>query len=423
MIVIIKMIRLNKLTLEELIMSLTIFFIPYTAFRIMGLKISEISMIILMIVMLLKGEAKISKKNNSFNFVVFICICIFVSGVLGLIDPINQYVYGKNEGIYYSFEFGWIFKIVRFIIVWFFSLYFMDKVKEERYLKKYFNIYILSCLLLDIWGIIMAVKNGIVAIGVTRTALAAVEPAEAGFINCFGIICALFMLYKHRELKYIFSGVVMIIGQLIIGSTSSIVCMVGAIIVATLYLINMENHDLAKKIILYIVGGACITVAVFYLINRTTLLDKIINYRTYLTIRGSSVAERITTIQTCWKIFCARPILGIGFGNFGWYIKHYVTSPLLNYVPGGSFQPNCLYFELLAELGIVGFLGYLVFIKKILFKIMQIIKVEKSNYSFLFLATLVYILIHNFTLTTIYSFQFWMVVACVLSCRKRKEKD
>ena len=414
----------KRVSLENILMVLIVFFIPYTRFRMIGLKISEILTIVLVLIILCKDKVKLPVRDYVGKFILFFCAIIALSAVISLFDPINNHVYGNDNSIYYSFEVGWIFKIIRFIIIWFFTCFFIRYLKDRKSKKKYFDVYIGSCIILDMWGIYSALKNGFVAIGFSRTALAAAEPSEAGFINCFAIIISLFLIYEYKKWTYVMSSILLIAGQLIIGSTASIICMGGALIVAVLYLIRKTNNNMAKKVFFYLCFAMLILFAILYLINRTTIMDKIINYKSYLDIKGSSAAERITTIQSCWKMFCDRPILGIGFGNFGWYIDYYVTSPLLNYFPGGNFQPNSLYFELLAEVGIVGFVLYMLLVKNILKRILYIIKINKKNgYGYMMLALFVYILIHNLTLTTLYSFQFWMLIAYItVICKEGIDK-
>lgn len=414
----------KRASLENILMILIIFFIPYTHFRMLGLKISEILTIVLVLIILCKDKVKLPIRDYIGKFILFFCITIALSAVMSLFDPINNRVYGNDNSIYYSFKFGWIFKIIRFFIIWFFTCFFIKYLKDNKAQKMYFDVYIISCMILDVWGIYSALKNGFVAIGFSRTALAAAEPSEAGFINCFAIIISLFLIYKYKKCKYVISSVLLIIGQLIIGSTASIICMGGAIVVAVLYLISKTNKNLAKKVFFYICFALLVLFAILYLVNRTTIMDKIINYKAYLDIKGSSAAERITTMQSCWKMFCDRPILGIGFGNFGWYIDYYVTSPLLNYIPGGNFQPNSLYFQLVAELGIIGFTLYIWLVKNIFKRILHIIRVNnKDGYGYMMLALFVYILIHNLTLTTLYSFQFWMLIAYItVMCKEGIDK-
>ena len=116
----------------------------------------------------------------------------------------------------------------------------------------------------------------------------------------------------------------------------------------------------------------------------------------------------MVTIETCFQIFLTRPIFGVGIGNFGWYLRHFVTSSLLFYVPCGSFQPNNFYMQILAEQGLVGVSVYFLFIMH-LFRSIRNSIVKNDLIMFFPLCLILYLLIHNLTLTTFFSFQFWII--------------
>ena len=394
-----------------------VFFMPYTIYRIAGFKISEV-FTLLMIVFIIMNKFNPFRSNRFMDKFAFLFIAtILFSGILSYIDPINQYVSGEDDGIYYSFEYGWIFKIFRMLIVLIFAVTFERLIKRNMVmLTRLCNIYITSNVLLDTYAVFLFLLQGVALgrLGIYRTSLAAAEPSEAGFINCFAVLTNIFLLIRHPSRKYRLSLFILILGQLVIGSTTSIVAT--CISVGLVYLVyeKYKTRSLINYSIKLVIGVAVILLCFYMLGNYTNILGKFITMEDDIEREGASTAERLTTITTSLVMFRERFILGVGFGNFGWYISHFITSPFLLFVPGGKFQPNNLYFQLLAELGIVGFSVYIWASYMILRKSFYLIKVNNQNsFAYLILCLEIYLLIHSVTLPTLFSFQFWIVMATV----------
>lgn len=403
-----------------------LFFAPFTNIRLVGLKFSEIMALLLIIFIGAKHQLNISLSRTNEKFVFFFALVIFVSAVLSFFDSINIYVYGVDKGPYYSFEYGWIFRIVRvFVVLCFSSILYKQLNVNNKIFDCLCNTYILSNVLVDIYGIanFFVTVGSLTEFGHLRTSLFAVEPSEAGFINCFAIILALRNFGKKMSKSNVIVLGILVFGQLVIGSTTSIVSVL--LSAALTYIIyNKKVNGLSGKTVIMYLFVVLVSVALFYwLANYTQILDKIINVQDDLDKSGGSSIERLTTIETCWRIFEVRPIFGVGFGNFGWYLDHYVTSSLLLYVPGGDFQPNNTYMQILAELGIVGFLLYVWFIFQQFKQLNFLLRVNpRDRKVYLCYALLIYLMIHGLTLPTMYSFQFWFVVTVIQFMYLKKKK-
>ena len=406
----------TKIDMELLLIILMFFFVPYTKYRLGGFKISEILGMLLVVFLFLKDRKILIKKTIMLDFVFLFTISIILSAFLSYFDPINKYVHGENQGIFYSFECGWILKLIRMYIIFFIYSIVLKKIKNYSVIKTIFYAYILSCVILDFFGIIEALKNGgFQIIGIYRTSLCAQEPSEAGFINCFAIILCLYLCFSEKRKKYYIGLAILVLGQVVIGSTASLIALIMGIFFEVAYILLKKNIKIIYKIAIVL---CCIIVSIYagnFLFNKTQIFNKLINFDYYTTIEGSSISERITTIQTCWQMFLKRPLFGVGFGNFGWYIDKFITSTYLRYIPGGSFQPNNLYFQILAELGVIGIAILVGYFINIMRKIIKIIKYNKNNNMGYFLfAMWIYIMIHNLTLTTFFSFQFWLMTILVI---------
>lgn len=411
-----KVSRYKRLSLNDLIFLGVIFFIPYTSFRMFSLKISEVLTIALVGMELFIGDDKVDSRSPMFRFILCFLSMILLSAFFSLVDPINRYVFGYDHGIYYSFEYGWIFKLFRLFIVYLFAESTSRKIKDPKDIDKIFDVYIISCILLDVYGMTISFDlRGIGRFGIVRNALAAVEPSEAGFINCAALLAALCLFLKKKTFMKAIQIVLLSTGQLFIGSTASLIAFsLAFIFFATVYIFKVEKRILRRTCFIVILVSI-FSIGVIYLIKNTNIFDKIINYQKYIVIEGSSVAERLATILTSLEIFQKRKILGVGFGNFGWYLHSFVRSEHLRYIPGGDFQPNNMYAQLLAELGLAGILIYGVFLIRSYRSMICVVNKSKDLYWYgiILLSWLTYILAHNMTLPTIYSFQFWMMCGMI----------
>ena len=79
-------------------------------------------------------------------------------------------------------------------------------------------------------------------------------------------------------------------------------------------------------------------------------------------------AERITYWTAAARIFALHPVLGVGLGNSGFYFDQVIPASgyelldvlgAVGQLPGGFPNPKSLWFRLLAETGIVGFVLFL----------------------------------------------------------------
>lgn len=120
----------TKIDMELLLIILMFFFVPYTRYRLGGFKISEILGMLLVVFLFLKDRKILIKKNIMLDFVFLFTISIILSAFLSYFDPINKYVHGENQGIFYSFECGWILKLIRMYIIFF--IYSIVDIKERE---------------------------------------------------------------------------------------------------------------------------------------------------------------------------------------------------------------------------------------------------------------------------------------------------
>lgn len=406
---------LRKKTIIDVLLFLLIFFIPYTTFRVMGLKISEIIMIIL--IPFIISDIKIYKKDSVIRFFMYFSIAICTSALVNYLLGNNLNKIGLDNGIYYSYEYGFIFKIVRLFIVCIFSVAIASIFKKYG-LKKYINVYVLSTTLINIYGIIITIYRKNIILGVTRNSLFAVEPSEAGFINSISIIIIIIISIVHKNFSFIqfFLLVIHIVMHLFIGSLASL--MFGLVTIVILFLVYFGRKRGLRNFIkkLLVVFISCISVLI--IIKNTSIFNKLINYKHYMNVQGGSLVERITAIDIGFEMFLDNMLLGVGWGNYGWFVQLYNTNPLFNINPGGFFSANNQYIVILSELGIVGVIITTIFALSCTKRIIYLFKLhieEKNELVELYIGTgmIIYVMLSNLTLNGIYSFQLWIGIAII----------
>jgi O-antigen ligase len=75
---------------------------------------------------------------------------------------------------------------------------------------------------------------------------------------------------------------------------------------------------------------------------------------------------RISGKSLCFNMFKASPLLGVGIGNFPFYRNEFLEPQGIPFIKGGPDLPANVYFEVLAETGIVGFTFFMLFLISIL---------------------------------------------------------
>jgi O-antigen ligase len=79
---------------------------------------------------------------------------------------------------------------------------------------------------------------------------------------------------------------------------------------------------------------------------------------------GTLSVYRLTRCRMAWRMICEYPLTGLGFQHFR--IRFYEFWPYKYKVPYEIRIPDNMYFTLLAETGIIGMLGFLIFIGALL---------------------------------------------------------
>lgn len=414
----------NGINIRFVLLIGVVFFMPCTIVRFCGLKISEI-LICLLFLCDICFYSVILHKNYVIKFSSYMCVIIAFSWLLSLLDPFSQFRTGIENGVYYSFEFGAPLKLVRLFLV----VYFFNCIAYFRNYKNIFfllNTYVVSNFILDVYVNFNAViSNGIYSWGVDRTAVLAQEPSEAGFINAMAIIVIIgYIQFSRYGRKYLMLLVgFMFWASLNIGSAASVAfACLSVILVFGCYYCFEKNYKIYNLKVIAFIGIIIISASV--LIFNTNLFDKILFYDYYMNQDGSSILERITAVEVAWNLFLERPLLGVGWGNYGWYVEKFNDNPFFHVIGGGAFSANNQYAVFLSELGIIGLALFCIFITYnviVIYKNLQKTKEMNNEFkSLLYILSgeFVYLLLSGITLNMFYSFQFWLTIAGIVLLKR-----
>jgi O-antigen ligase len=145
-------------------------------------------------------------------------------------------------------------------------------------------------------------------------------------------------------------------------------------------------------------------------------------------------AERILYWQTGWQIFNDYPIFGVGLGNSGFFFEEYLPSfawaldEPRHLIFQANYQGNIknLWFRLLAETGMIGFLGFLTWLILIYVVSYQFDRSKKAFHSFWGLVgkiALISLIFEGFSIDSFALPYYWILFGFVASNYKDLENS
>lgn len=137
-------------------------------------------------------------------------------------------------------------------------------------------------------------------------------------------------------------------------------------------------------------------------------------------------AERILYWQTGWKIFNDYPIFGVGLENVGFFFEEYMPAfawaldEPRHLIYQAEYQGNIknLWFRLLAETGIIGFLSFGLWLFLLLILINRYQKSNLPTYNFLGMVgkiALISLIIEGFSIDSFALPYYWIILGLVSS--------
>lgn len=348
-------------------------------------------------IILYKKEINISKNIKKYYYViVFFILTMFLSALFS-----GDIVYGLRR-----WADMWVWRLMPFVII-------TCCVKKEDILK----ILKASCLGISI-GILCLIYQGVSGDG-----------RAAGFfghpMTFAGYLCMylpLFLLGYFENLfgvkyKYV-SGIMFLAGlaALIFNGTRGAwiaVAMTAGILLLYYMVRNKRN---------FIVGIILVAVCCGILVNNSAFMHRM---STITNNKYQSNSERLLMWNSAWNMFKDHPVLGVGLGQ---YKENYQQK----YISPKAKEPNLEhahnnFMQMLAENGMVGFLGFMAMFTYIIWHNFRKFLTSKNIYSIAICAVTITLLLQGFT-----EFNFgnsavvkayWLILGCLVVLAENVNKD
>jgi O-antigen ligase len=173
---------------------------------------------------------------------------------------------------------------------------------------------------------------------------------EGNFLGLYLVTSTMVALYARRRLAALFLGASVLV------SFSTINFAALALLSAALVWRGSAGRSLPRKLV-SITTGMLVLVGVGALLAGTGYLESVVSTKLIGESSGSRL-ERLAFALSGLKMFAAHPITGVGISQFGYYYNtyEYLNLGALSNFFGMKPIANNVYVELLAELGITGFL-------------------------------------------------------------------
>lgn len=403
--VLIKNKKIQVRLVDFAIMQLFIVCFAFSDIRILSI-VSTIFAFLIMAIDIIK-KAKIS--GDTLKFFIFKILFITWS-ILSYLWSVN-----KSDTLYYSLTL-----ILRLML----SLSILFYVDSPKKLELLFKFIVLAALIFSI-RIILVVP--ISAYGEARIGNYLSFDGESSYGNTgltyvLGIACAILIfsdkkIIKNNYLKY-FLVVIFTTLSLLSGSKKQIIFIVIELFILV-FKISKNRLQLLRNLAIVCVP----LVLFFYLIFTYDTLYNIIGVRfenmlKVLTNKGGaanvdpSTANRSKFIVYAWNVFKSSPILGVGLDCFKYF------NPI------EQVWAECNYLELLADLGLVGFIFYYMPHFTMIIWLCAKRNNKGKNY-YMLLCLMAFLLAVDFTMVSYRStiLQLWLSIAYAIFIIQKRTKN
>jgi hypothetical protein len=317
-------------------------------------------------------------KERIFLFLIFIWFFLIINSILN-INKTSETYYGLIRSL----------NFIRFILLVYATKYFFEKfylIKEKIF---YFWTIILTVVLIDIF-FERITGNNIIGIRSSSTERIASffgkELIVGGFVLGFGFIVSAFLIIKNKELFFIkkaYSNLFLILIPFSIFISGERSNFIKSLIIFIFFLIIVDKKFLLIKKRTIFIGFITLIFCSLLLFKSTFNRQAAIFYQyKYLNESTKNETSTIKTFQytqhylLALDIFKENKWLGVGTKNFRYICE---DKKYKEKYPGGcTTHPHQLYFEILCEQGLIGFIIFLSFFINIFIKNYLIYKNNKN---------------------------------------------
>ena len=274
---------------------------------------------------------------------------------------------------------------------------------ERKKINQIFYIFIFAVLIHSFFVIFESLSTGGRAFGL----LSVFYVDLAGLAILYSII---FFLYGHGFKKYTFgfSSIIILIGLILTQTRNAWLSTIITLFFLLIFLfVKSKEYRMNRKIILIaITVFIIISGSVFIIASKNLNIDvgKRLEAKTQrvnvtdnpASIGDNSLLSRMFIWHTAINAFSREPIIGIGLYSFKYTSKEYYTIPKPFFKQFVEHRtPHVAYLEVLVESGIIGFIGFIIFLTAVLKRLFNSLvfvrSVKEILQTLLLLVSMVYI--------------------------------
>lgn len=314
-----------------------------------------------------------------------------------------------------------------------FSLIIPQLVTKKETVEKAVKIILISALLVGAFGIyqylgdIVGLPQSLTGLrdlytkdvlGFPRIQSTALEPLY--FANYLliplGLLCSLFLSKDSKYKYYQLAFLLILLGTNLILTVSRGGYMAVGALLLTIVVFFFRNIFAPKKIIIGLLAVIVIAyIAIRFLGMGDTLNIEVFRGHVINVFYGAAYSERVETLQTAQAAFHLHPWVGIGVGGFGPFAAVHPYAP----PPEGWKIVNNEFVELLAEVGVLGFLSFITLALILFFRSLKAIQVVKDRYLRTVMiglfAAFIGILVQYQTFSVLYIMHVWFLIGLMVA--------
>lgn len=374
------------LSFDFYLMFTTLLLIVFTPY-IFGIHTSVIFSLFLILSVLLNFKLN---KNESFKNPVISPMMIYAFFA-------SLSLYNAPKTIYTILNYSNLLSLILLVII------VPVVINERKKIDQIFYFFVAAILIHSVFVIIESLSTSGRAFGL----LGVFYVDLAGLAILYS---AIFFLYSHGLKKYTFgfSATIILIGLILSQTRNAWLSTIVTLFFLLIFLfIKGKKYKINRKFILVVITVfMIISGSISIILSKDLNVDvgKRLEAKTQkvevtedpTSIGGNSFLSRMFIWHTAINAFSKEPVIGIGLYSFKYSSKKYYTIPkpfFKQYVEHRT--PHVAYLEVLVESGIIGFIGFVIFlfaVHKLLFKSLVFVRsVEEILQTLLVLVSLVYI--------------------------------
>jgi O-antigen ligase len=348
-------------------------------------------------------------KSIEIPILILIWIPFLVWSVLGVISAVEKFrvlVYWKN---YFA-------GFVVFSYAWF-------VLKNKIHVKQILYAFIIWGVVLSLIELKIVFELGGIGMGIVglflKKNLLATSWGRSNYLAAFYVFIiplSIALLFYFKSLKnrlfQVFALILMFTGIIITLSRGGIISLVFALII--LFSKLLKTKTFIPLLIIFVI----VSLVVFL-----NPLTQVLIERSAAFERSASVFTRINFYEDVWKTFLENPILGVGFGNLGFYSQFEIASAF-------STSAHNIVLGMLGETGLVGAISFFAIFWLLIKKIIAEYRDENDNslklLRWAFIASLSGVLLHSFMEPNFegiqFSIMFWLLFSVYFKLHLLKDE-